>query len=50
MVMSSYVMKKLTGWTPELNPTRDSPLYQWRWLARNFEERRNHIGSLALAE
>ncbi len=49
-VMRRYVMKKLTGWTPESNPTRDSPLYQWRWLARNFEERRNHIGSLALAE
>ena len=50
MVMSSYVMKKLTGWTPELNPPRDSPLYQWRWLAGNFEERRNQIGSVALAE
>jgi hypothetical protein len=32
-VMSSYVMKRLTGWTPELNPPQPSPLYQWRWLA-----------------
>ena len=33
LVMSSYVLKKLTGWTPDLNPPPDSPLYQWRWLA-----------------
>jgi hypothetical protein len=33
MVMRRYVMKKLTGWTPDLNPPPDSPLYQWRWLA-----------------
>jgi 4-amino-4-deoxy-L-arabinose transferase-like glycosyltransferase len=33
LVMSSYVMKRLTGWTPELNPPTASPLYQWRWLA-----------------
>jgi 4-amino-4-deoxy-L-arabinose transferase-like glycosyltransferase len=35
-VMSRYVIKKLTGWTPELNPPPDSPLYQWRWLAGDF--------------
>jgi hypothetical protein len=33
MVMSSYVMKKFTGWTPDLTPPPDSPFYQWRWLA-----------------
>jgi 4-amino-4-deoxy-L-arabinose transferase-like glycosyltransferase len=33
MVMSSYVMKKLTGWTPDLTPPAESPFYQWRWLA-----------------
>jgi hypothetical protein len=33
MVMSSYLMKKLTGWTPDLNPPPSSPFYQWRWLA-----------------
>jgi 4-amino-4-deoxy-L-arabinose transferase-like glycosyltransferase len=32
-VMSSYTLRKLTGWTPELSPPPDSPLYQWRWLA-----------------
>ena len=38
MVMRRYVMKKLTGWTPELSPPADSPLYQWRWLAGDFED------------
>jgi hypothetical protein len=32
-VMSGYVLKKLTGWAPDLKPQPDSPLYQWRWLA-----------------
>jgi 4-amino-4-deoxy-L-arabinose transferase-like glycosyltransferase len=32
-VMSGYVLKKLTGWAPDLKPPPDSPLYQWRWLA-----------------
>jgi 4-amino-4-deoxy-L-arabinose transferase-like glycosyltransferase len=33
MVMSSYLMKKLSGWAPDLNPPPSSPFYQWRWLA-----------------
>jgi hypothetical protein len=33
VVMSTYTLKKLTGWTPDLDPPPDSPLYQWRWLA-----------------
>ena len=36
-VMSGYVLKKLTGWTPDLSPPPASPLYQWRWLAGDFE-------------
>ena len=32
-VMDSYVLEKLTGWTPELSPPPDSPLYRWRVLA-----------------
>jgi 4-amino-4-deoxy-L-arabinose transferase-like glycosyltransferase len=36
-VMSSYVLKKLTGWVPDLKPPPNSPLYQWRWLAGDFE-------------
>ncbi|WP_315734276.1 glycosyltransferase family 39 protein [Bradyrhizobium sp. SZCCHNR1093] len=32
-VMDTYAFGKLTGWTPELAPPPDSPLYPWRWLA-----------------
>ena len=33
LVMDTYVLEKLTGWTPELSPPKDSPLFQWRVLA-----------------
>jgi 4-amino-4-deoxy-L-arabinose transferase-like glycosyltransferase len=33
VVTDTYVLEKLTGWTPELNPPKDSPLFQWRVLA-----------------
>ena len=32
-VMDTYALEKLTGWTPELSPPPDSPLYKWRVLA-----------------
>jgi 4-amino-4-deoxy-L-arabinose transferase-like glycosyltransferase len=32
-VMDTYALEKLTGWTPELSPRPDSPLYRWRVLA-----------------
>jgi 4-amino-4-deoxy-L-arabinose transferase-like glycosyltransferase len=32
-VMDTYALEKLTGWTPELSPPPDSPLYRWRLLA-----------------
>jgi hypothetical protein len=32
-VMDTYALEKLTGWTPELSPPPDSPLYSWRVLA-----------------
>jgi hypothetical protein len=32
-VMDSYALEKLTGWTPDLKPPPDSPLYRWRVLA-----------------
>jgi hypothetical protein len=32
-VMDTYALEKLTGWTPELSPPPDSPLYRWRVLA-----------------
>jgi 4-amino-4-deoxy-L-arabinose transferase-like glycosyltransferase len=35
IVMDSYALEKLTGWTPELSPPADSPLYRWRVLAGN---------------
>jgi 4-amino-4-deoxy-L-arabinose transferase-like glycosyltransferase len=33
MVMDTYALEKLTGWTPDLSPPPDSPLYRWRVLA-----------------
>jgi 4-amino-4-deoxy-L-arabinose transferase-like glycosyltransferase len=33
VVMDTYALEKLTGWTPELSPPQDSPLYRWRVLA-----------------
>jgi hypothetical protein len=35
MVMDTYALEKLTGWTPDLSPPPDSPLYRWRVLAEN---------------
>jgi hypothetical protein len=32
-VMDTYVLDKLTGWTPDLSPPPDSPFYKWRKLA-----------------
>jgi hypothetical protein len=31
--MDTYALEKLTGWTPELSPPLDSPLFSWRVLA-----------------
>lgn len=33
IVMDTYALEKLTGWTPELSPRKDSPLYRPRTLA-----------------
>jgi hypothetical protein len=33
LVMDNYVLEKLSGWTPELSPPTNSPLFQWRVLA-----------------
>jgi 4-amino-4-deoxy-L-arabinose transferase-like glycosyltransferase len=33
VVMDTYALEKLTGWTPELSPPPDSPLFRWRVLA-----------------
>jgi hypothetical protein len=36
VVMDTYALEKLTGWTPELSPPKNSPLYRWRVLAGDF--------------
>jgi hypothetical protein len=36
VVMDTYALEKLTGWTPELSPPPDSPLFRWRVLAGDF--------------
>ena len=33
VVMDFYALEKITGWTPELAPPKDSPLFRWRVLA-----------------
>ena len=37
IVMDTYALEKLTGWTPELSPSPDSPLYRWRVLAGDVQ-------------
>jgi hypothetical protein len=36
IVMDTYALEKLTGWTPELSPSPASPLYRARVLAGNL--------------
>src|ERR1700744_4764169 len=33
VVMDSYAIEEFTGWTPDLSPPPDSPLFGGRWLA-----------------
>jgi 4-amino-4-deoxy-L-arabinose transferase-like glycosyltransferase len=33
IVMDTYALEKLSGWTPDLSPPPTSPLYRWRVLA-----------------
>ena len=33
VVMDTYAIEKFTGWTPELSPPPESPLFRWRVLA-----------------
>ena len=46
--MDTYALEKLTGWTPELSPPPDSPLYRWRVLAGDFHGRRAALRLSAL--
>jgi hypothetical protein len=44
MVMDTYALEKLTGWTPELSPPPDSPFYRWRVLAGDLGTLRGSQG------
>ena len=46
IAMDTYSLEKLTGWTPELSPPADSPLYRWRVLAGDVAQR-SRIAELA---
>jgi hypothetical protein len=35
--MDTYALERLTGWTPELSPPPDTPLFRWRVLAGDVE-------------
>ena len=50
IVMDTYALEKLTGWTPELSPPRDSPLYRPRTLAGEFEPMRGDRGFVIAAQ
>ena len=43
IVMDTYALEKLTGWTPELSPPPDSPLFRWRVLAGDFQPSGLHL-------
>jgi hypothetical protein len=36
IVMDTYALEKLTGWTPELSPLPDTPFFRWRVLAQGL--------------
>jgi 4-amino-4-deoxy-L-arabinose transferase-like glycosyltransferase len=44
IVADTYALEKMTGWTPELSPPPDSPLYGWRVLAGDPEALRDNRG------
>jgi hypothetical protein len=48
-VMDTYVLDKLTGWTPDLSPPPDSPFYKWRQLAGDDVRPRDAGWRFALA-
>jgi hypothetical protein len=43
IVMDTYTMEKFTGWTPELSPPPDSPLFRWRVLAGEVGIHRSRV-------
>jgi 4-amino-4-deoxy-L-arabinose transferase-like glycosyltransferase len=49
VVMDTYALEKLTGWTPELAPPPDTPLFRWRVLADSRQPRASLL-AVALAQ
>jgi hypothetical protein len=49
IVMDTYALEKLTGWTPELSPPPDAPLYRWRVLAEEFGTLQGNRGFVVAA-
>src|ERR1700694_1902895 len=49
MVMDTYALEKLTGWTPELSPPPDSPLYRVRVLAGEVKAWPGDLGVVVAA-
>src|ERR1700737_789623 len=49
IVMDTYALEKLTGWTPELAPLPDSPLYRARPLAGEVGPARQNRGFVIAA-
>ncbi len=49
IVMDTYALEKLTGWTPELSPPPDAPLYRWRVLAEESGTLRGSRGFVVAA-
>jgi 4-amino-4-deoxy-L-arabinose transferase-like glycosyltransferase len=49
IVMDTYALEKLTGWTPELSPPPDTPLYRWRVLAEESGTLRGSRGFVVAA-
>jgi hypothetical protein len=37
VVMDTYALERLTGWTPELAPPPESPFFRWRVLAGDVQ-------------
>lgn len=48
VLIDTYTIDKLTGWTPELSPPKDSPLFQWRVLAGSSRSVRTPSAVLTL--
>ena len=39
MVMDTYALEKISGWTPELSPPPDTTFFRWRVLAFSLSPR-----------